>query len=216
VGYPERLLHEGEDVELELRRHWTSFARPIVIGIALFLTLAAVLSIGDDGVRDILRYPVVGLAVLWSIWMVVELVRWSAAVLVLTNQRLIYRAGVIAHRGVEIPLDAIATLHVRQRLWERVLGTGDLEVQALGYEGAIRFEYVRYPDGVQREIEHLMATGGFAPAFDSDYESGDPEAGGHGGAAIPEQIAQLGALRDRGLISDDEYEDKKRELLDRM
>jgi hypothetical protein len=31
-----------------------------------------------------------------------------------------------------------------------------------------------------------------------------------------DQIERLGSLRDRGLIADEEFESKKRELLDRM
>ncbi len=40
--------------------------------------------------------------------------------------------------------------------------------------------------------------------------------GGESAKTIPEQIEQLDALRRAGTITDEEFEAKKRELLDRM
>ena len=37
-----------------------------------------------------------------------------------------------------------------------------------------------------------------------------------GGVSIPDQIAQLGKLRDSGVLTEEEFQVKKAQLLDRM
>ena len=43
---------------------------------------------------------------------------------------MIYRSGLIAKRGVEIPLDSVNAIHFDQKIWERLLGLGDLKVDS--------------------------------------------------------------------------------------
>src|SRR5690606_13069333 len=71
---------------------------------------------------------------------------------VLTSDRVIYRNGILAKHGVEIPLDSINAIHFAQAIWERVLGLGDLKVDSASIEGVSEFENVRRPNKVQNEI----------------------------------------------------------------
>ena len=45
---------------------------------------------------------------------------------------------------------------------------------------------------------------------------GQAASGGPAPESIPEQIAKLDELRQQGVVSDEEFEAKKRDLLDRM
>src|SRR5215216_4024366 len=98
-----------------------------------------------------------------------------------------------------------------QRIFERLIGAGDLDIESAGREGQSHFEDVRHPDGVQQEIYRQMEVNAKETASWSA-----PQAPAGGGANIPEQIEQLAALRDKGHITVEEFEIKKAALLDRM
>ena len=73
------------------------------------------------------------------------------------------------------------------------------------------------PNLVQQEIYRAMEAGE-AKNFRrmGEATASAMGVGGEGGPSIPEQIEQLDALRRAGTITDEEFEAKKRELLDRM
>ena len=75
---------------------------------------------------------------------------------VVTSRRVIYRSGVISKRGVEIPLERINNINFHQRLIDRIIGAGDLDIESAGKDGQSHFDFIRHPDGVQHEIYRQM------------------------------------------------------------
>ena len=57
---------------------------------------------------------------------------------------------------MEIPLERINNINFHQRIFERIIGAGDLEIQSAGEQGTTMFDNVRHPDGVQQEIYRQM------------------------------------------------------------
>ena len=74
----------------------------------------------------------------------------------LTDRRVISRSGIVSKRGTEIPLERINNIDFHQRIWERVIGAGDLDIESAGKDGQSHFENVRHPDMVQQEIYRQM------------------------------------------------------------
>jgi uncharacterized membrane protein YdbT with pleckstrin-like domain len=210
MPYPRHLINEGETVALDLHPHWWYFAKQILTGTVLLLALIGVIAVRD--VDYVNRVTAVGwaiLAVIWAGWLVLKYLQWRFTYFVVTDDRVIYRHGVFAKHGVEIPLERINNINFDQRMWERVIGAGDLDIQSAGQEGESHFEDVRHPDGVQQEIYRQMEVNARQQAsWTAPQVSRD--------ASIPEQIEQLAALRDRGHISAEEFEAKKASLLERM
>ena len=75
---------------------------------------------------------------------------------VVTSRRVIYRTGVIAKRGVEIPLERVNNINFHQRIIDRIIGAGDLDIESAGKDGQSHFDFIRHPDGVQHEIYRQM------------------------------------------------------------
>ena len=110
---------------------------------------------------------------------------------------MIFRTGVLAKHGVEIPMDRIANINFNQSMWERVIGAGDLEIESAGRDGQSRFDNVWHPDAVQQELYRQMeihakkraawsgAAGAAAPPAASPA-SPSP--------TLPEQLQQLADL----------------------
>jgi hypothetical protein len=134
------------------------------------------------------------------------LVSWQTTHFVLTSDRLIFRSGILAKHSRDIPLEKVEYLDSRQSFFERLIGAGDLVIKS-GDEQQQAFSNIPHPDAVQREINRQM-------------ESNQSRAFGGGPArhhpSVPEQIAALADLLDRGAISQAEFEVKKAQLLDRL
>ncbi len=210
MPYPRHLINEGETVALDLHPHWWYFSKHILTGIPLFLALIGVLTL-SGGVQTVAGWAWAILAIVWAGWLAIKYAQWQYTHFVVTDDRVIFRTGMLSKHGVEIPLERINNINFDQRIFERIIGAGDLDIVSAGREGQSHFEDVRHPDGVQQEIYRQMEVNTKKQASWSA-----PPAQPSGGASIPEQIEQLAALRDKGHITAQEFESKKAALLERM
>lgn len=210
MPYPRQLINEGETVALDLHPHWWYFSKHILTGIPLFIALIGVLALSGT-VQTVAAWAWAILAVIWALWLLVKYVQWQYTHFVVTDDRVIFRTGLLSKHGVEIPLERINNINFHQRIFERIIGAGDLDIESAGREGQSHFEDVRHPDAVQQEIYRQMEINARETASWSR-----PEAPTGSGSTIPEQIEQLAELRDKGRITAEEYESKKNALLDRM
>jgi uncharacterized membrane protein YdbT with pleckstrin-like domain len=210
MPYPRHLINEGETVALDLHPHWWYFSRHIITGIPLFVALVGVFSISGDYFTG---YAWAAAAIIWAVWLFLKYLQWQFTYFVVTDDRVISRTGVVARKGVEIPMERISNINFKQNVWERVIGAGDLFIESAGKEGDSQFRNVRHPDGVQQEVYRQMEEN----AAKSARRPGAPVApAAPAGASIPDQIAQLAALRDQGHITPADFEAKKAQLLERM
>src|SRR5204863_10143485 len=128
------------------------FSRNILTGIPLFVLLVLVFQIEGGTFRDISNW-VVGVAVIvWAVWLTLKYFQWRMTYFVVTSRRVIYRTGVVSKHGVEIPLDRINNINFHQRVIDRIIGAGDLDIESAGKDGQSHFDFIRHPDGVQHEI----------------------------------------------------------------
>jgi uncharacterized membrane protein YdbT with pleckstrin-like domain len=227
MPYPTKLLNRNEEVALDLRPHWWYFGRQILTGIPLLIVVILLLNLDGGWFKTGASWVVVALVLAWAVWLGLKYLSWARTYFVVTNQRVVYRTGVVARKGAEIPLDRITNINFTQRMFERIIGAGNLEVQSAGEQGTTTFDFVRHPDGVQQEIYRQMDGRETRQSSTDATAVGDAVAkaiGGQPGAgapapaapSVPEQIEQLARLRDAGHITPEEYEAKKAELLGRM
>ncbi|MGE3620790.1 MAG: PH domain-containing protein [Acidimicrobiia bacterium] len=212
MPYPDRLLNEGESKVLDLHPHWFFFVRSIGALVVALVLAGLVLANDLPGAVD----AIVGVLVLLALgWFAVDYARWATTNFVVTSDRLIYRHGVIAKHGIEIPLERVNTVFFSQSIFERMLGTGDLTIESAGERGTQAFSNVRKPSEVQNEIYRQMEANENRK-FDRVRAPAPPGPVAPPAPSIPDQIAQLDELRRQGLLSDQEFQDKKAELLRRM
>jgi uncharacterized membrane protein YdbT with pleckstrin-like domain len=219
VPYPKHLLNQNETMVLDLKPHWWYFSRHILTGIPLFFLIILVFTLPSGTGKTLLLYVIAALTIAWAIWLLFKYIEWTYTHFVVTSDRVIFRTGVFAKHGVEIPLQRINNINFHQGIWERIIGAGDLIIESAGEQGQSDFKNVRHPDGVQQEIYRVMdakevsiaSQVGTSVAAASAKQAAAPAA-----ASIPEQIQQLATLRDAGTITPEEFEAKKAELLKRM
>jgi uncharacterized membrane protein YdbT with pleckstrin-like domain len=205
VPFPRKLLQEGEQLVLDLHPHWWFFAGPVA---TLILAVIAVIGLQVFADWDWAVLGGAGVAVAAALWVIGRYFRWISTNFVVTSDRVIYRSGVLAKKGIEIPLERVNTVFFNQSIFERMLHAGDLVIESGGERGHESFSDIRNPSQVQNEIykqgelnQNRMFHGGDRPAAE---------------LSVPEQLEKLDDLRQRGVISQAEFDAKKAQLLDRM
>lgn len=220
MGYPTRLLSDDEVIESEFRPHWSGIIREGLIvlgGIGVAVVLAIV------GVE---AWVYVVLAVLVLALVARGLIKWFNTMHVITNERLIYRAGFIAKQGTELPLEVIQNVAFNQSIFERVFGTGDLMIESAGTHGQSRYRDIPNPEAVQsliyrmRELRMLEMERGGQPLereAGASVEHGDsgvsPEPAVSSGQSVAEQLGILSRLHDQGKLTDAEFHAQKSKIL---
>lgn len=215
MAFPREQLNGGEELVLDLHPHWWFFAgqTAALIG-SVILGIAALVFFPGQVIVNIMT---AALIIFVLIWFVARYLVWMTTNFVLTSDRLINRSGVFSRSGIEIPLERINTVFFQQSLFERLLGSGELIVESAGERGQQSFANVRKPLNVQNEIYRQME-GNENRKFDRVGRNldGAPVNGGGDSSSIPAQIEELAALRQKGILSDAEFQAKKADLLRRM
>ncbi|MCC5952452.1 MAG: PH domain-containing protein [Acidimicrobiia bacterium] len=213
MAYPTENLHPNEHLVLDLHPHWWNFT-PALASLVGSIILGVIVLTSVEA--DWLRYPVALLILGCLVWFATRYVQWVTTDLVLTSDRLIYRSGVIAKSGIEIPLERINTIFFNQKIWERLIGVGDLRVESASATGSQTFDNMKQPGRIQNEIYVQMEN-----AAERRYQRMSAGAGGSAEEpvappSVTDQIERLAELRDRGTISEEEFQAKKTDLLGRM
>ena len=205
VPFSRKLLNENEELVLDLHPHWVYFVKSALLFIVAVALGVLLLAWGWEGVTLAGSGILILIALLWVGFTYLE---WVTTNFVITTDRLIYRHGILSKHGIEIPLERVNTVFFSQSILERVVGSGDLVIESAGELGRQEFSNVRKPSAVQNEI-HKQMEANENRKFD---RIGTPR----GGDSIPSQIAELDDLRQRGVISQAEFDQKKQQLLDKM
>ncbi|MDX1468642.1 MAG: PH domain-containing protein [Acidimicrobiia bacterium] len=198
MGYPERLLSDDEVIVSEFRPHWLAIVKEalLLFGAAVVATLLAM--------AEVHVLVVLAVIVLASGLAARGLIRWLTTFHVITNERVIYRAGWIAKRGTEIPLENVNDVAFSQTILERMFRSGDLLIESAGTHGQSRYTDIPQPEEVQaliyaqREARKLALEGHGAPE------------------SIASQLMRLSRLHDEGKLTDDEYQTAKTKLIGGM
>ena len=207
MPYPKRLLNDYEELAVDLHPHWVYFAEPaaaLLGSIALGIVVLAV------GAASAIKWIVLVLVVAAAVWLLVRYLKWSTTNFVITSDRVIFRHGVFAKSGIEIPLERVNSVHFRQTIFERMLGAGDLLIESGAEGGQQRFTDVRHPDKVQNLIHSQMELN-----EGRMYQQRTTATVNGAGAEtdVTTQLERLEALRDRGSLTAEEFEVQKQRLL---
>lgn len=215
MAFPRKLLNDSEEVVLDLRPHWWFMVEPTAALVGATVLGIVLWQAGIDGtLGDVLAYAVIALILGTLVWFGIRYAKWATTNFVVTSDRLIYRVGVIAKKGIEIPLERVNTVFFNQTIFERMLGAGDLSIESGGETGKQTFSDIRRPSLVQNEIYRQMeANNARMYAGRAGSPSSSPSPSGH---SIPDQLDRLDDLRKRGVITDAEFAEKKAELLRRL
>ena len=201
--YLNRMLGERERILLITRQHWLVLVREIMVevllAIALIVLVTLILIVWLANPLVALGYLLLVLPAL-SMWR--DIAAWTNHKYVVTNRRVIQIFGVINKNVTDSSLEKVNDVKMEQSLLGRLFNYGDIEILTASELGINRFTRIGNPVrfktamlNAKEKLEHEPA----APVTD-----------------VAALLAQLGKLRDEGVLSQEEFESKKADLLARL
>ena len=175
MALPRKFLNEDEELLAELRPHWIFLFGPLFTSIGVWAALIVLLVLWQNA-PSWTNYPILILALIPGLWLLGRFVRWRSYVVALTSTRILVREGIIGRDTVQLRLQRITEVNIRQGLIERVLGTGSLIIDVQGEDDSLTLEYMRKPAVVQRVINsqiNEIVGGGRREAIPADMQPHD-------------------------------------------
>ncbi len=206
MTFSQKNLNANETIALDLHPHWWYFAGPAVcLVVAIVFGIWAIpKNFDSDSLETFLSYVAIAALVGTAIWLIARYLKWMTTHFVITSHRLIFRTGVLAKSGIEIPLERVNNVNFNQSVFERILGAGDLLIESGGEDGQSRFADIKHPDQVQRMIHSQME---LAAERRGSYSRNG------GGTSVADELERLEGMLQRGTLSPEEFEAQKRKLL---
>jgi uncharacterized membrane protein YdbT with pleckstrin-like domain len=197
--YLNSLLGEKEKIILVAHQHWL-----VLLGeIASELLLSLAIIVLSVGLAIFSPLALLGLVVLLA--PLASLTRdaliWSNRKFVITNRRVIQLSGVFNKDVVDSSLEKVNDVMLDQSFLGRVFGYGDLEVLTASEIGVNKIR--RIADPVKYKIAMVNAKAQLEGTANIPTTGSD----------VPALIAQLDALRQKGTITDAEFQEKKAKLM---
>lgn len=134
-----------------------------------------------------------------------------------TNLRVIDEYGVFSHNSKESPLDKINNVSYQQSLLGRIFGFGNVQIQTAAEMGATTYSYVQSPKKLKDSITQMQdefkkdliiqQAKGLADAITNNSPS-------KSNIDISSELEKLYNLRQKGILTEVEYNNRKKRLLD--
>ena len=208
MGFPKRLLADHEKLVLDIRPHWIALAGPVLLTVVIVAgEILAFAYFPDDWPSWTRGAALGGGLLLFLAYAVRGFLAWVTSHFVVTSDRLIHRSGWLAKQSMEIPLERVNDVSFHQTVFERMVGAGDLVIESGGEYGQNFFRDIRRPEHVQKTIYEMSEENQnrmMRPPGEPEEES------------TLDQIERLAALKEKGTISEEEFETQKRRLLGRL
>jgi membrane protein YdbS with pleckstrin-like domain len=232
MAYIDSLLGRGEQILYIARQHVFVLVVNILTELALIAVLVAA-GVASNIAFDQNTTPlisnmtasdlilliciVISVAVLVSGFL--DYLRWNNDQYIVTDRRVIQVRGLLNKRVTDSSLEKINDVEMRQSLIGRMLNFGTVAIlTASGEEGISVMDRIAAPIDFKKamlEAKHNHDRGfGY---FDAPgYPASRPSTSANSPGDIQRTLEDLAALRDRGILSENEFEAKKRELLSRI
>jgi uncharacterized membrane protein YdbT with pleckstrin-like domain len=202
--YIQRMLGENERILLITRQHWFVLFSAILAEITITLLLIVAFSVAT------IYYPLAAigfvLVFLPLISMLRDILIWTNHEYLVTNRRVIQISGIFNKNVVDSSLEKVNDVKMTQSFFGRLFDYGDVEILTASEIGVNLFKRignpVKFKTAMLNAKEKLgyEGTGTHAQRTDS----------------IPAMIAKLDELRKQGIVTDAEFQAKKKELLAKM
>jgi len=198
------MLGENERILLITRQHWFVLFSAILAEITITLLLIVAFSVAT------IYYPLAAigfvLVFLPLISMLRDILIWTNHEYLVTNRRVIQISGIFNKNVVDSSLEKVNDVKMTQSFFGRLFDYGDVEILTASEIGVNLFKRignpVKFKTAMLNAKEKLgyEGTGTHAQRTDS----------------IPAMIAKLDELRKQGIVTDAEFQAKKKELLAKM
>jgi uncharacterized membrane protein YdbT with pleckstrin-like domain len=214
MSYLRELLGEGETVVFSSRQHWfVLFARILFELIMVLLLIATAYASWQSLEHPAGQYLAIGAGIGAFIFVLSGLrdyFRWSYDQFVVTDRRVLQISGVLSKNVLDSSLEKINDVEMRQSFFGRMFDYGTIDILTASDEAINRMANISHPVQFKRSMQDARAR------YDGYLDRSQVRAYEQPRGDIQHVLEQLAMLRDRGILTDDEFQAKKREVLSRV
>ncbi len=214
TSYLESLLGEREKIVLTAKQHWFILIGSIILEIILILLI-----FGATITAAIFFPPYIGIiiAVGFAVLLIpvatmtMDILNWTNRLIIVTSRRVIQISGVFNKNVIDSSLEKVNDIHMAQSALGRMFDYGDIEILTGSELGANLFKRIESP--VRFKIALLNAKSeleGYGEDLRPAITAPAQQTG------VDALILQLDSLRQQGLLSEEEFQEKKKQVLDRI
>ncbi len=213
MGYVDSLMGRNEKPVLITRQHWLVLAVAALIDgfSAIAVVVIAVLLARVQGVLAVLAV----LAVFPIVHFAIRYLNWFNQQFIVTNRRVMEIRGVINKRVSDSSLEKVNDVVLEQSIVGRFMNYGTVEIITGSDIGVNFFRHMAQPVRFKTEMlnqkENMAELDSFGARAKRVLTEEPPTTGD-----IPELLAELDELRKKGIITEQEFEAKKTDLLSRI
>jgi len=208
--YLDSLLGEREKVLYLSRHHWFILARSILFEISMIIIIFVITVIVGLTPTVAPFLPIVLLiGILLIIFPIVtgtrDILIWANHQFIITNRRVMQINGIINKNVIDSSLEKVNDVKMVQSFFGRIFGYGDIDILTASELGVNKFRQIDNP--IQFKSAMINAKADLESVQAVVVES-QPN--------IPSLIAQLAELRRQEVITEEEYQAKKANLLSKL
>jgi uncharacterized membrane protein YdbT with pleckstrin-like domain len=222
MGYADTLLADGERIVLRKRQHWLALVLEqrsaiglVVLGVLLWLAGQFFRTSLPDTLYSLTGWATLVLVAGGVLWFLLRLWGWLNQAYLVTTRRVMKVEGIFNKRSADSSLEKINDAVLTTGWLWRLLGYGDLEILTAAetevdvftmLEGARDFKKEMLNQKFALESDMARPTISSPPLRTAELSR----------EGATDLLARLAELRDQGAITPEEYEAKKRDLLERI
>lgn len=212
MGYVEGLLGANEQIVVRTRQHWSVLARSLLGNLVAALAIVILVGLGATvlGLLAPLALIFLLLLVIPIFLFARDFLNWWNEEYLVTNRRVIQAEGLINKHVIDSSLEKVNDVVLNQSVMGRLMNYGDIEILTASEIGVNKLHKIAAPVKFKTEMlnqkEALGTDEHFGPHAPHTSENHD----------VPSLIAELDELRKQGVLTEEEFQQKKAQLLAKM
>ena len=201
-------LKKNEKVVLTIRKHWFVLLKPMLWTVILIIIALA----GSNSEFGNFFLIGAGLTIAWFIYWILDR---NTNLWAVTNLRVIDEYGVFSNNSKETPLEKINNDAYRQPLLGRIFNYGHVQIQSAAESGSTLHKMVESPKKLKDTITQYQEIYKQEQIKEQAQSLANALGGqkSFGGADISEELTKLHDLKEKGIITEDDFQKRKNKIL---
>lgn len=201
-------LKKDEQIILLTKKHW--------LPILFYPTTLILLSVWVGFKINFLSHYMFYFALTASCFLFYRMLDRACSRWAITNLRVIEETGIMTYITLECPLDKINNVSYSQNIWGRVFGFGTVIIQTAAQHGATIYSKVNNPQCLKETLTTMQEeykksawreqTEAMAAQLVKENGSSSP-------LSISTELEKLFELKQRGILTDNEYTSLKQKMI---
>ncbi len=207
MSYIDQLLGQNERVVFTTHQHWMRLLPSFLVnlGLALLIMFVTAISVMMGSPLGPLPSVLVAVPVARFIY---TLMLWRNEEYIVTNRRVIQVEGVVNKNVTDSSLEKVNDVKMSQTVLGRMFDYGDVEILTASELGANLFKRIMSPIKFKTAMLNQKEALGLGELSVATRPSA--------AADIPTLLTDLDQLRKQGVITEEEFQREKQELLEKL